>query len=116
MKVMTLVCLVALTLLGLVSPALAYVEKEPGGVERGGPDSAWVAGAAVGGGLGMGLTIIGAGIGLGRIGSAAVEGMARQPEVAARIQTAMIVVAAMLEGATLASVILCYLVGNKARW
>ena len=49
-------------------------------------------------GLGMGLTIIGAGIGFGKIGSSALDGMARQPEVAPRIQTAMIIIAAMLEG------------------
>ena len=66
--------------------------------------------------LGMALTIIGAGYGLGRIGSAAMEGMARQPEVAPRIQTAMIIIAAMLEGATLASVILCYLIGSVAKF
>jgi F-type H+-transporting ATPase subunit c len=71
-------------------------------------------GAALGAGLGMGISIIGAGIGLGRIGSAAMEGMARQPEAAPRIQTAMIIIAAMLEGATLASVILCFLVGGNA--
>src|SRR5207302_4493665 len=70
-------------------------------------------GSGIAAGLGMGLTIIGAGFGLGKIGSAALESMARQPEVAPRIQTAMIIVAAMLEGATLASVILCFLVGNK---
>jgi F-type H+-transporting ATPase subunit c len=64
----------------------------------------------------MGLTIIGAGIGLGRIGAAAVESMARQPEVAPRIQTGMIIVAAMLEGATLASVILCFVVGLNSRF
>ena len=81
-----------------------------------GPSTSALSGAAIGGGLGMGLTIIGAGIGLGRIGSAAMDGMARQPEVAPRVQTAMIIIAAMLEGATLASVILCYLVGNKATW
>jgi F-type H+-transporting ATPase subunit c len=71
-------------------------------------------GAGVGAGLGMALTVIGAGYGMGRIGAAALDGMARQPEVAPRIQTAMIIIAAMLEGATLASVILCFLIGNKA--
>ncbi|HEV3255634.1 MAG TPA: ATP synthase F0 subunit C [Gemmataceae bacterium] len=87
------------------SPALAQ-----------GPSTSVLSGAAIAAGLGMGLTIIGAGIGLGRIGSAAMEGMARQPEVAARIQTAMLIIAAMLEGATLASVVLCYLVSNIATW
>ena len=75
--------------------------------------SYFLSGGGIAGGLGMGLTIIGAGYGFGRIGSAALESMARQPEVAGRIQTAMIIVAAMLEGATLASVVFCLLVGLK---
>jgi F-type H+-transporting ATPase subunit c len=73
-------------------------------------------GMALGAGLGMGITIVGAGYGLGRIGQAALESMARQPEVAGRVQTAMLIIAAMLEGATLASVILCYLVGSNAKF
>jgi F-type H+-transporting ATPase subunit c len=68
-------------------------------------------GKGIAGGLGMGLAIIGAGIGFGKIGSAALEGMARQPEVAARIQTAMLIIAAMLEGATLAAVVFSFVVG-----
>lgn len=75
------------------------------------PSSAWFSGSGVGAGLGMALTVIGAGYGMGRIGQAALESMARQPEVAPRIQTAMIIIAAMLEGATLASVIFCFIVG-----
>src|ERR1700722_5885557 len=62
------------------------------------PSSVSFSGSGLAGGLGMGLTIIGAGLGMGKIGAAALEGMARQPEVAPRIQTAMIIVAAMLEG------------------
>jgi F-type H+-transporting ATPase subunit c len=80
----------------------------------GGSTSYTFSGRGVAAGIGMGLTIIGAGIGLGRIGAAAVESMARQPEVAPRIQTGMIIVAAMLEGATLASVILCFVIGLNA--
>ena len=106
MKVVPLLCAVVFVLLLGASPVLAQA----------GPQSSALSGAAVGGGIGMGLTIIGAGYGLGRIGSAAVEGMARQPEAAPRIQVAMIIVAAMLEGATLASVVFCLLIGNKALW
>jgi F-type H+-transporting ATPase subunit c len=73
-----------------------------------------LSGKGIAGGLGMGLTIIGAGIGFGKIGSAALDGMARQPEVAGSIQTAMIIVAAMLEGATLAAVVLSFVIGNGA--
>ena len=49
-------------------------------------------------GIGIGLTIIGAALGIGRLTAAAVEGMARQPEIAAGIQTAMIISAALIEG------------------
>lgn len=55
----------------------------------------------VGGGLAIGLTVIGAGIGIGRIGAAAAEGIARQPEAGANIQTAAIILAALIEGAAL---------------
>jgi F-type H+-transporting ATPase subunit c len=50
--------------------------------------------------FGSGLVIIGAGYGIGKIGSCAVESMARQPEVASNIQTAMLISAALIEGAT----------------
>jgi F-type H+-transporting ATPase subunit c len=73
-----------------------------------------LSGSAVGGGFGAGLTIIGAGIGFGRIGAAALESMARQPEVAGRVQTAMIVIAALLEGATFFALVVCIQIGGKA--
>ena len=62
-----------------------------------------LAGAA----FGAGLIIIGAGYGIGKIGSCAVESMARQPEVAGSIQTAMIISAALIEGATFFALIVC---------
>ena len=67
-------------------------------------------GASFGSGIGAGLTIIGAGLGFGRIGSAALESMARQPETAPRVQTAMIIIGALLEGATMLSLVVCILV------
>jgi F-type H+-transporting ATPase subunit c len=57
--------------------------------------------------FGAGLVIIGAGYGIGKIGSCAVESMARQPEVAGNIQIAMIVAAALIEGATFFALIVC---------
>ncbi|MEZ7494570.1 ATP synthase F0 subunit C [Leeuwenhoekiella aequorea] len=48
--------------------------------------------------VGAGLIVLGAGIGLGKIGGSAMEGIARQPEAAGKIQTAMIIIAALLEG------------------
>src|SRR5437667_4117118 len=73
-------------------------------------------GVAVGAGLGAALTIIGAGYGFGRIGSAALESMARQPEAAGTIQVAMIIIAALLEGATFFGLIVCFTLGGKAVW
>ena len=67
-----------------------------------------------GAGLGAGLVIIGAGIGFGRIGSAALESMARQPETAGRVQTAMIIIGALLEGANFFALIVCIQLVNKA--
>lgn len=59
--------------------------------------------------VGCGLVVIGAGAGIGGIGKAAVESMARQPEVAGNIQTAMILAAALIEGATLFALVICFL-------
>jgi F-type H+-transporting ATPase subunit c len=59
--------------------------------------------------IGAGVVILGAGWGIGRIGQAAVESMARQPEAAGQIQTAMIIAAALIEGVTLIALIVCIL-------
>ncbi|MEM9883585.1 MAG: ATP synthase F0 subunit C [Planctomycetota bacterium] len=56
--------------------------------------------------LGMGVIILGAGLGIGRIGSAAVESIARQPEAAGPIGTNMIIAAALVEGVTVIALIL----------
>ena len=63
----------------------------------------------LGAALGAGLVILGAGLGIGRIGAAAVESMSRQPEVAGQVQTAMIISAALIEGATFFALIVCML-------
>ena len=59
--------------------------------------------------FGAGIVLLGAGFGIGRIGSSAVESMARQPEVAGNVQTAMIIAAALIEGATFFALIVCML-------
>jgi F-type H+-transporting ATPase subunit c len=65
--------------------------------------------ALLGAGLSLGLAIIGAAIGIGRIGGQAVEAMARQPEASGDIRGAMILTAALIEGATLASLVFALL-------
>lgn len=63
----------------------------------------------LGGSIGAGLVVMGGGAGIGRVGGSAVESMARQPEAAGNISTAMIITAAMIEGATLFGVVVCLL-------
>ena len=55
--------------------------------------------------IGAGLSVIGGGLGIGRIGGSAVEAIARQPEMAGQISTAMLITAALIEGALLFAVI-----------
>ena len=55
--------------------------------------------------IGAGLAVIGVGLGIGRIGGSAMEGIARQPEAASKIQTAMIIAAALIEGAGLFGIV-----------
>jgi F-type H+-transporting ATPase subunit c len=67
-----------------------------------------------GGAIGAGLAIMGGAAGIGRIGGSAVESMARQPAAAGQISTAMIITAAMIEGATLFAVVVGMLAVLKA--
>ena len=64
----------------------------------------------LGAAIGAGIAAIGAGIGIGKIGSSAMEGIARQPEMAGNIRTSMLIIAALIEGVALFAVIVCMLV------
>ncbi|WP_165222869.1 ATP synthase F0 subunit C [Aquisphaera insulae] len=59
--------------------------------------------------IGAGIVIIGAALGIGGLAKASVESMARQPEIAANIQTAMIIAAALIEGVTFFALIIIVL-------
>ncbi|HET9514314.1 MAG TPA: ATP synthase F0 subunit C [Gemmatimonadales bacterium] len=63
----------------------------------------------LGAGIGIGLAILGAGIGLGRIGGQVAEGIARQPEAAGEIRAASLVIAILLEGATIIALVFALL-------
>jgi F-type H+-transporting ATPase subunit c len=60
--------------------------------------------------IGAGLAVIGAGLGIGRVGGQAMDAIARQPEATAKIQTAMIIAAALVEGAALFAIVVSLLV------
>ncbi len=59
--------------------------------------------------LGAGLVTIGAGLGIGWLASAAMEGIARQPEASPKIQVNMLIAAAMIEGVALFGAVVCFL-------
>lgn len=96
-------------LLLAAAPALMAADAKPAEAPAAGASAAAlpVQNILAGGALGAGLIIIGAGLGIGKIGSSAVESMARQPEVAGNIQTAMIIAAALIEGVTFFGLIVC---------
>jgi len=61
--------------------------------------------ALLGAGIGIGLAILGAGLGLGRIGGQTAEAIARQPEAGAEIRGAALIIAVLLEGATIIALV-----------
>ena len=91
-----------------VTAVAAVLVAAPALFAADGPTGAFT-GKAIGAGLGAGLALIGAGIGFGKIGSAALESISRQPEVADKVSASMITIAALLEGATFFALIVCLL-------
>lgn len=86
--------LVALALFAVLVLVLPAAAQEDGGVHFSGA-------------IGAGVVAIGSGYGIGRLAGSALESMARQPEVAGSIQTAMIIAAALIEGFTFYALYIC---------
>ena len=63
----------------------------------------------IGAAIGAAIAVIGAAWGIGRIGSSAMEAIARQPESSGDIRTSMIIIAALIEGAALFAIVVCLL-------
>ena len=59
--------------------------------------------------VGAGLAVIGAGLGIGRIGVSAMDAIARQPEAYSKIQLAMIISAALIEGVAFFAIVVSLL-------
>ncbi len=104
-KVAKFVAIGLFAALVLATPAFAQEAEEAGA----GPAASAADGSAVSfsGAFGAGLVTIGAAYGIGKLASAALESMARQPEVASNIQTAMIIAAALIEGFTFFALFIC---------
>ena len=89
------ICLLSLiVMLTIVTPAMAQGDGGQVMIEFSGA-------------FGAGLVVIGAAYGIGRLAGSALESMARQPEVAGNIQTAMIISAALIEGFTFFALYIC---------
>ena len=117
MKLMRLMVLTLVVYGTAVLPVVAQEGKQDSkGPVVSFPNSVSFSGASIGVGIGAAFTIVGAGYGFGKIGAAALESMARQPEVAGRVQTGMLIIAALLEGATFFSLIVCILLLGKANF
>ncbi len=65
--------------------------------------------AILGSAIGCGLAVIGGGLGIGKLCGSAMEGMARQPEMASRLFTTMLISAALIEGIALFAIVICLL-------
>lgn len=101
LKAIKFVAMAAIAIGALASPALA---------QSGGGSSALI---TFSGAFGIGLAMLGAAAGISKIGAAAVESMARQPEKAKDIQGAMIIAAALIEGATFFAILMAWLGGSN---
>jgi F-type H+-transporting ATPase subunit c len=58
--------------------------------------------------IGAGIVTFGTAMGIGKLASTSVDAMARQPEAAAKIQTAMLIAAGMIEGVALFCAFICF--------
>lgn len=63
----------------------------------------------IGAAIGAAIAVIGAAWGIGKIGSSAMEAIARQPEAAGDIRMSMIIIAALMEGVALFAIVVCFL-------
>ena len=63
-------------------------------------------------GFGAGIIVIGAAMGIGKLASAAMEGMARQPELSGDLRTAMIIAAALIEGFTFFALVVTFMLAT----
>ena len=63
--------------------------------------------------MGLAVAALGSGLGLGRAVGSAMEAMGRQPEAAAKIQTGMIIGAALIEALTIYALVAFFILQGK---
>lgn len=98
--------LVCAAMLFFAAPAMAQAPAAPAAGAAAAPAVPLISFSAA---FSAGLVTLGAAFGIGKLASSAYESMARQPEVAGNIQTAMIIAAALIEGFTFFALVVCFL-------
>ena len=88
-----------------LSVVLLLMMAVPAMAQAGANNGSWI---SFSGAFGAGLVCIGSAYGIGKLAASALESMARQPEVAGNVQTAMIIAAALIEGFTFFALYICY--------
>src|SRR2546423_1172391 len=76
-------------------------------------DALYIGLGYLGAGIGVGFALVGVGIGIGKVGAAAVEGTARQPEAVGELRNLMLIPAALIEGLGLFAIVVCLLLVLK---
>lgn len=92
-------------------PAVVLASETAAGTAGGSP---WLPPAlAIGSGLGIAIAAFGGGLGQGRAAAAALEGIARNPEAASKIQTLMIIALALIESLVIYALVIAFLLFGK---
>lgn len=99
------------SLTGICALLICFVSTAAAAASAGAAADAGGFSMNLGAAIGAGVVLVGGGLGIGRIGASAVESIARQPEAAGAVQTAMIISAALIEGATFFALIVCMMSG-----
>jgi F-type H+-transporting ATPase subunit c len=63
--------------------------------------------------IGLPIAVIGAGLGQGKAAAAALEGVARQPEMASKLQTMMIIALAIIESLVIYALLMFFMLQGK---
>ena len=96
----------------LMAPGFAMAQ-EPGAAAGGGEGFMLKAALALGAGLAIGIAAAGGGVGQGKAASAALEGIARNPEAASRVMTPMIIALALIESLVIYALVIAFLLQGK---
>jgi len=97
----------------LLLPLVAFAEPLNEAAAKASAEGEFKMGAYIGAGIAMGLAVLGGGLGQGRAAASALEGIARNPSAASKIQTPMLIALALTESLVLFALLVAYLLQSK---